>query len=651
MPPRPNAPDPDRARAHDALGVLTLRARWLDRAPESLDARTALLLTALLRLEVARTMGAASAPEWTAVAPALGTEVTEALSLDDEAVAAVLAALAGDDDADERDGAPERLGAMYESLLGWTLVRRDGALAWTEGEARRRSGSHYTSAALTDQLARDTLAPLLDREATPRADAILALRVCDPSMGAGAFLLAACRVLAERLATAWRTEGAHAHLDDEALLRDARRAVANACLYGVDVNPLAVELARRALWLQSHADQDVLDAHLQVGDALVERALAKGPSHARPFVWRAAFAAVFEGGGFDAMVGNPPWVSYAGRAAQPLDDARRGYYAREYPSFQGYRNLQGLFVERAASLLRPGGRLGLILPSSMAELDGYGPTRAAHDRWAECDAALPDLGERAFRGVHQPAMALRSTVRATPRAVGSAAPWPLARPDLDPEALAILACLTGDPLPPACFGERGLQTASADLAHLASAPDAVHSVALRVGSDVRPFARAAPSRYADPAWFQRRLRSAEAWRAVDVLVRQTARVPMAAVSDGEGFRNSLLACFACEAFSAECLVAYLNASPIRWRHYHLHRDARLGMPQVKIGHLRGIPRPPASIVGALTTIGAALSAQNEGCSDDDQRALDALVSEGFGIDAAGQARIARDAARWNITPA
>ncbi|HVY47770.1 MAG TPA: hypothetical protein VHB21_17900, partial [Minicystis sp.] len=63
--------------------------------------------------------------------------------------------------------------------------------------------------------------------------------------------------------------------------------------------------------------------------------------------------------GFDACVGNPPWVSYAGRAAQPLDDGLRAFYAAAYASFAGYKNLQGLFVERVASLLRAGGRLGL----------------------------------------------------------------------------------------------------------------------------------------------------------------------------------------------------------------------------------------------------------------------------------------------------
>ena len=82
--------------------------------------------------------------------------------------------------------------------------------------------------------------------------------------------------------------------------------------------------------------------------------------------------------GFDAIVGNPPWASYAGRAAQPLEPAAKGYYATCYPSFAGYRNLQGMFVERAAHLLRRRGRLGLLIPSSMSEQQGYAPTRRAH---------------------------------------------------------------------------------------------------------------------------------------------------------------------------------------------------------------------------------------------------------------------------------
>jgi hypothetical protein len=597
------------------------------------------------------------------------------------------------------------LGAVYERLLACSLTAApDGSLSLAPDEARRRSGSHYTPRALTELVVRDTLAPLLAATEPDDPDAILALRVCDPSMGAGAFLLEACRQLADALIERTRlrrtaTPGLH----------EARAEVARRCIRGVDLRRHAVGLARRSLWLEvgdaslaedfardtlregnalvgaTHTEIEAFaprddDARWRAADCAVGCALSdataaramraafeawrsektsSAPLDAlvadhlhdagepfRAMHWPLAFEEVFARGGFDAIVGNPPWVSYAGRAAQPLDARLRRFYLARYASFHGYRNLQALFVERAATLVRPSGRIGLVLPSSMAELDGYGPSRAAHDRLAICDPRLTDLGEDGFLGVFQPSMVLRSTVRAAPLSHGRDAPWPIERPDVDAEAVELLARITGPLMHPSVFGERGLQTSGDDVDHLAERADATHTVALRVGADITAFRRGPPSRYADASWFGARLRAPEAWREVAVLIRQTARVPIAAVSDGAGFRNSVLAGFAREGVTAALLVAYLNSHVIRWRHYYSNRDARLGMPQVKIGHLRAIPAPPSSIVGALTELGATLSLRNEGITPEAQATLDALVAEGFGLSDSQRARIARDSVKW-----
>ena len=223
--------------------------------------------------------------------------------------------------------------------------------------------------------------------------------------------------------------------------------------------------------------------------------------------------------GFDAFVGNPPWVSYAGRASQPLEDERRRFFDAFYDGFAGYKNLQGLFIERCAKLLAPGGRLGLVIPSSMSEQGGYGPTRTAHDRLCECDDDLPDLGEDAFGGVFQPCMVLRSTRRRAPLASpgADAAPWPVERPDLDAEARAMVRKMTAGPrLPPHLFGERGVQTSGDDMDHVARVAGADHTVPLRTGGDIQAFRRAAPSFFAEPRWFGPRLRTPEEWRNVRI---------------------------------------------------------------------------------------------------------------------------------------
>jgi hypothetical protein len=497
-------------------------------------------------------------------------------------------------------------GCEAERLVpaGRYFLRRTGT--------RRQSGSHYTSRALAERVVELTLAPLLSGRG---ADGILALRVCDPAVGSGAFLVAACRVLAKRLVEAWGEPNSV-----DALAR-ARAEVAAQCLFGVDRDPLAIETAKMALSVSVGSGAELtkrFERNLVVADALT----GDFAEH---------FSGALHSGAFDAFFGNPPWVSYAGRAAQPLEPELRAEYSR-YRAFAGYRNLQGLFVERCAELLEPGGRLGLLLPSSMSELAGYAATRRAHDRWCVADRELPDVGEGGFEGVFQPCMILLSTRRATLLDEPANRGWSLERPDLDAEARTLLEKFAGPALPPHLFGERGLQSMGDDLEHLKRAPDERHSVPLRCGSDIEPFRLGSASFHADPSWFGPRLRRPEAWQTVRFVVRQTARVPIAALSDGAGFRNSLLGGFDDPSYPASFLVAYLNSSPIRWLHYVRHRDARQGMPQLKILHLRSIPAPrDPGLVADLERAGAEFSSRNRGLASEEQEALDGRVADAFDL--------------------
>ena len=154
-----------------------------------------------------------------------------------------------------------------------------GALVLQPSEARRRSGSHYTPRELTEPIVRTTLEPILARlrgpgGKPPRPAAILDLKVCDPAMGSGAFLVEACRQLGDALIEAWRAAGDAAPEvpagEDEVIF--ARRLIAQRCLYGVDRNPMAVDLAKVSLWLATLAKEHALtfvDHALRHGDSLV----------------------------------------------------------------------------------------------------------------------------------------------------------------------------------------------------------------------------------------------------------------------------------------------------------------------------------------------------------------------------------------------
>ncbi len=149
-----------------------------------------------------------------------------------------------------------------------------GALFLQPGEERRRSGSHYTPRELTEPIVRTTLRPVLDALGPrPTPEQILALKVCDPAMGSGAFLVESCRQLAAALVASWELHGRTPKLPpDEDPLLHARRLVAQRCLYGVDRNPFAVHLAKLSLWLVTLARDHAftfLDHALKHGDSLV----------------------------------------------------------------------------------------------------------------------------------------------------------------------------------------------------------------------------------------------------------------------------------------------------------------------------------------------------------------------------------------------
>ncbi|XXY48857.1 DNA methyltransferase [Sorangium sp. So ce269] len=171
--------------------------------------------------------------------------------------------------------AGEALSAM-EALSGRNPERAGaGTLVIQPGPERRRTSSHYTPRTLTEPIVARTLEPLIKAMGeAPSSETLLNLVVCDPAVGSGAFLVAACRYLADRVVAAWTREGrleviASAHDD---VVNHARRLVAQRCLYGVDKNTYAVQLARLSLWLVTMARNEpftFVDHAIRHGDSLV----------------------------------------------------------------------------------------------------------------------------------------------------------------------------------------------------------------------------------------------------------------------------------------------------------------------------------------------------------------------------------------------
>lgn len=209
---------------------------------------------------------------------------------------------------DNNQGLYERVsqwvGVVRSGVHGQPIVYDTGAVYVTEGAERRSTGTHYTPKSLTGPIVEHTLAPLVYQgpaEGWPlsewklrSAKALLDLEICDLAMGSGAFLVGACEYLATRLVEAWeeaeqqaggklvitpRGDLATGDPAERPLPRDpderlaiARRAVADGCLFGVDKNPLAVEMAKLSLWLitlQKDRPFTFVDHALQSGDSLL----------------------------------------------------------------------------------------------------------------------------------------------------------------------------------------------------------------------------------------------------------------------------------------------------------------------------------------------------------------------------------------------
>jgi hypothetical protein len=207
------------------------------------------------------------------------TPLAERRDLDDESARRALVALSTRPSANRgwrekiayRDLGVEQLGAVYETLLDYQPQVTPAGVSLAAGSGIRKStGTFYTPQPIADYLVRRALSPLVEQAPPHR---ILELRVVDPAMGSGAFLVAACRYLAQAYEAALIRDGGCHPGDIGADERAAiRRAIAGRCLYGVDLNPMAVQLARLSLWLATlSADRPLtfLDHRLQTGDSLL----------------------------------------------------------------------------------------------------------------------------------------------------------------------------------------------------------------------------------------------------------------------------------------------------------------------------------------------------------------------------------------------
>ena len=223
------------------------------------------------------------------------------------------------------------------------------------------AGIYYTPKYIVEHIVENTVGAWLEGRA---ASMHAVPSVIDMSCGSGSFLLAAYQRIVDHLTTS-----------DSMPTSERRHQLLTRCIFGIDRDPRAVEIARLNLWLiglNSPISLPDLSTNILVGNSLLDPTLQASPAmlelffgsdwHERkPIIWRETFPEQIAAGGFDIIVGNPPYV----RIQNMEDQLEKRFYAEFYGAATGAFDLSVAFVEMALKLLNPGGMAGLIVPNAL----------------------------------------------------------------------------------------------------------------------------------------------------------------------------------------------------------------------------------------------------------------------------------------------
>ena len=248
-------------------------------------------------------------------------------------------------------------GEVYEQYLGILQKKED------IGSKRKKQGVYYTPREVVDHLVRNTLGEYLKTQS--QLSVVESVRILDPACGSGSFLIKAFNLLDEHLRRSRQTQ------DDafQSALRKYRILREN--VYGVDLDDQAIEISRLNLLLQALVPNNklpVVGEHIRVGNSLVDdKAIDE-----RAFDWSLQFPDVVKGGGFDIIIGNPPYVSFYSRQSQADSDTKRQltYLIDKYGFIQdksklGRFNTLMFFLEKGLELLKENGYLGFIVDNNI----------------------------------------------------------------------------------------------------------------------------------------------------------------------------------------------------------------------------------------------------------------------------------------------
>ncbi len=317
-------------------------------------------------------------------------ELTPKLKIDDKVLKDIIGGLYYPESPYEFSVMPaEILGQVYEQFLGKVIRLTAGHQAKVEEkpEVKKAGGVYYTPAYIVAYIVRNTVGKLCE-DKTPKH--ISKLRILDPACGSGSFLIGAYDYLVAYHRDWYLKDGAEKHRKElyqgagslwHLTTQEKKRILLNN-IYGVDIDAQAVEVTKLSLLLKvlEGENQDTLMKQLKMWHERALPDLGKnikcgnsliGPDYfsgqllpdddemrrVNPFDWHAEFPAIMKAGGFDAVIGNPPYGFH-----QIHDDQVKAYFKTHYAASQGSFEHYFLFYEASLKLLKVGGMHGFIVP-------------------------------------------------------------------------------------------------------------------------------------------------------------------------------------------------------------------------------------------------------------------------------------------------
>lgn len=581
-------------------------------------------------------------------------ELTPSLRIDDRVLKDIFAGLYYPASPYEFSVLPaDILGQVYEQFLGKVIRLTAGhrAVIDEKPEVRKSGGVYYTPTNVVNYIVDQTVGQLLKDAGTPKRAA--SIRILDPACGSGSFLIAAYEKLLTWHRDWYLMDGAekHARGKEPKVFRgrgaewrltttEKKRILVNS-IFGVDIDPQAVDVTKLSLVLK------VLEAEtsetLQLSLSLFhQRALPDlsnnikcGNSLVAPdfyldsqldmldeqlafrinaFDWYREFPTIVgDGTGFDAVIGNPPYLSYSGRQAIALEAPVREYMQRHYPS-AGWQTAHGFFIAKAHTITSR--FVGFIVPDQVGHLEGYEAIRAVVSK----NSSIKHVrywGEDVFKGVVTPALTFVSdkkhngltTIESTDGLtstsnVSGGAPWIAKSPNSE-----LISKLRAQAAPlDESFADPGVHTGNCSQKLIipieSSTPDAVPVLE---GKQVDRYVCARPKKALRLGYSRRdgeyfTIRPVHRYTEASFVVRQTAAYPIVGPRlYAEYFRNSLLALYPPpDGRDIRFVVGVLNSRLMRFVYTaSIKESGQKAFPQVKVRSLRSMPVRSIDFASAL----------------------------------------------------